>query len=64
MFYNIRNPALPKGTYSYSHRLPALGRKLGVDPLTDPLNLESQNQAKNISVVTQSKFEENWSRGS
>ena len=43
----------PSVTYSYSRRLPALGRKLRcqifVAIKVDPLNLESQNQA--ISVI-------------
>ena len=45
-------PGVAQGTNSYSCRLPALCQKLLFFPLTvDPLNWESQNQAKNIPVV-------------
>ena len=47
-------PSSSKVTKSYSCRLPALGRFYGetkyFDAKVDQLNLESQNQAKNISV--------------
>ena len=50
MIDNIRDTSL--GTHSYARRLPVLGLKLRFFPIkVDPLNLESQNQAKNICVV-------------
>ena len=61
--------SVAKVTKSYSCRLPALERfyrETKFDIWDYPLNLESQNQAKNIPVsrLPQSKIEANRSRGS
>ena len=48
-------PSFPQVTHSYTRRLPALDRKLRFllfFPIkVDPLNLDSENQLKNIPVV-------------
>ena len=66
----VWEPSDAQVTHNYSPHLPALCRKLWFKlffPVKgDPMILESQNQAKNISMarVPQSKFEANLSEGS
>ena len=47
----VENPALPRVLKRHSRRLPELGRKIFFPIEVDPLNLESQNQDKNIPMV-------------
>ena len=59
-------PSVAQGTHSYSRCLPARGRKLRFSlffPIkVDPINLESQNQAKNIPVVLPSSPIKTWGK--
>ena len=59
-------PSVAQGTHSYSRCLPARGRKLRFSlffPIkVDPINLESQNQAKNIPVVLPSSPIKTWEK--
>ena len=51
---NNRKFSVAQATHNYARRLPALGLKLRLFfPIkVNPLNLESQNRFKNISVIS------------